>query len=113
MNPASLLGTGTLAGFKYPRWLELGIPFPDGVDTEWVLYRNIYTGRCGDADDAHVLWIDLASEYTGEVPRTPRELQEAMVEFYGSSQNLHFVEDFLTYADLLRIVAQQIASRGN
>jgi hypothetical protein len=113
VNPASLRGTETLAGLTYPRWYEPTLPFPDGVETEWVRYPNIYTSRCADADDFHILWIDLASEYTGQVPRTPPELQAALVEFRGAAQNLHYVEDYLTYADLLHIVQQQIASRGN
>jgi len=114
VNPASIEGgPGTLAGLTYPRGYEPTLPFPDAVDTEWVRYPNIYTSRCSGADEYHVLLIDLASEYTGEVPRTPQELQEALVEFRGSNQNLHYVEDYLTYTDLLRIVERQIASRGN
>jgi hypothetical protein len=113
VNPASLRGTATLAGLTYPRWYEPALPFPEGVDTEWVRYPNIYTSRCAGADEFHVLLIDLASEYTGEVPRTPQELQDALVEFRGAPHNLHFVEDYLVYTDLLHIVEQQIASRGN
>jgi len=114
VNPASLRGTETLAGLTYPRWYEPALPFPEDVDTEWVRYPNIYTSRCSGTDDwKDVLWIDLASEYTGEVPRTPLELQAALMEFRGAQANLHYVEDYLTYADLLPIVEQQIASRGN
>ena len=44
VNPASIEGgAGTLGAYVFPRssW-NLGPYFPDGVDTEWVSYPNIY-----------------------------------------------------------------------
>jgi hypothetical protein len=115
VNPASFDDgpAATLAAFVYPRASPgLGGLFPEEVDTEWVRYSNIYTSRCADADEFHVLLVDLASGYTGEVPMTPQDIQEIFAK-QGSNRNLHSVEPYLTYADLLRIVEQQIASRGN
>jgi hypothetical protein len=90
------------------------IPFPDTVDTQWVSYPEIYTSQCRGTDHLlDVLLVDLADDYQGEVPITPQELQEALVEVRGASRNLHYVEYFLTNRDLVRIVEQQIASRGN
>ena len=114
VNPALLDGgAGTLAALTYPHRYETLIPFPDGVDTEWVRYSNIYTSRCADADEKHVLLVDLASDYTGEVPITPQELQESLVEVWGANENLHSAEYFIANTDLVRIVEQQIASHGN
>jgi hypothetical protein len=58
--------------------------------------------------------VDVASDYTGEVPITPQEIQDIYAE-RGSflNRNLHGVEDYLSYTDLVRIVEQQVASRGN
>ena len=115
VNPASVEGgPGTLAAFVYPRTFADMIPFPEAVDTEWVSYPKLYTSSCADADEFHVLLVDLASEYQGEVPITPQELQTALVEIRGfANANLHGVEYFLTNADLVRIVEQQIASRSD
>jgi hypothetical protein len=114
VNPASFDdGTGTLAALAYPRTYESLIPFPDGVDTEWVRYPNIYTSRCSEEGGReHVLLVDLANEYTGEVPITPQELQDALVEVWGSLENLHSAEYFLANTDLVHIVEQQIAARN-
>jgi len=60
-----------------------------------------------------VLFVDLAPDYTGEVPITPQELQEALVEVWGVSRTLHSGEYFLASTDLVRIVEQQIASWSN
>jgi hypothetical protein len=112
VNPASFDdGPGTLAGLTYPRTYSSLIPFPDGVDTEWVRYPKIYTSQCAD-DEHHVLLVDLASDYSGEVPITPQELQTALVEVWGSFRNLHSAEYFLANTDLVWIVEQQISSRG-
>jgi len=114
VNPASFAdGPGILAALAYPRTYESLIPFPDGVETEWVRYPNIYTSLCTDADADHVLEIDLSSEYPGEVPITPQELQNALVEVWGTLPDLHSAEYFIANTDLVRIVAQQIASREN
>ena len=49
VNPASLdNGLGTLAGLMYPRTYESLIPFPSGIDTEWVRYPEIYTAECSE-----------------------------------------------------------------
>jgi hypothetical protein len=116
VNPASIEGgAGTLGAYLFPRssW-NLGPRFPEGVDTEWVRYPNIYTSRCADADEQHVLLVDLAPDYTGPVPMTPEDIQDIYVE-NGSflSRNLHGVESYITSTDLVRIVEQRIASRGN
>jgi hypothetical protein len=115
VNPASFDDgpAATLAAFVYPRSSPgLGGLFPEEVDTEWVRYTNIYTSRCADADELHVLLVDLASDYTGEVPMTPQDIQDVLAE-KGAAPNLHPVEPYLAYADLLHIVEQQIASRSN
>jgi len=116
VNPTSFDGsTGTLAALVYPRTHEELIPFPSGVDTEWVSYPKIYTSRCaavGGFGDA--LEIDLASEYEGDVPITPQELQTALQEVWEQTlPNLHSADYFIANTDLVRIVEQQIASRGN
>ncbi len=113
VNPASLGGgLGTLAAFTYPRTYGDVIPFPDAIDTAWVSYPKLYTSQC--SEDFRVLEIDIASEYAGEVPITPQELQQALVEVRGfANANLHGAEYFLTNANLVPIVARQIASRGN
>jgi hypothetical protein len=112
VNPASFDGgpAATLAAFVYPHASPaLGGLFPEEVDTEWVRYSNIYTSRCADANEHHVLLVDLSSDYTGEVPMTPQDIQETFAQ-QGSERNLHYVEPYLTYANLLRTVEQQIAS---
>jgi len=113
-NPASLDdGWATLAAFVFQRsHFVLGDFFPARVDTEWVRYPNIYVSHCADADEFHVLLVDVASDYMGEVPITPQEIQDIYAE-RGSNRNLHGIEDYLTYADLLHIVEQQIAGYGN
>lgn len=116
VNPASIEGgSGMLSAYVFPRssW-NLGPRFPEGVDTEWVRYPNIYTSRCADADEQHVLLVDLAPDYSGPVPMTPEDIQDIYVE-NGSflNRNLHGVESYLTSTDLVRIVEQLIASRGN
>jgi MFS family permease len=114
VNPSSFDdGPGTLASLIYPRIYDTLIAFPDGIDTEWVRYPDIYTSSCSEntAPQAHVLEIDLSSEYAGDVPITPQELQTALVEVWGCNPNLHCVEYFLANTDLVRIVEQQIASR--
>jgi hypothetical protein len=115
VNPASLEGgPGVLAAFTYPRTYGDVIPFPKDVDTAWVSYPKIFTSQCSGADDFHVLLVDLATDYQGEVPTTPQELQDALVEVRGfANANLHGAEYFLTNANLVPIVEQQIASRGN
>ncbi|MDH3655422.1 MAG: DUF3089 domain-containing protein [Myxococcales bacterium] len=115
VNPSSLGGgSGTLAALIYPRIYDSLIPFPEGVETEWVRYPNIYTSRCSEERREVFVWfVDLSSEYTGEVPITPQELQEALVEVWGANKNLHSAEYFIANTDLVRIVEQQIASRGN
>ncbi len=109
VNPASFGdGLGTLAALIYPRTYDSLIPFPDGVDTEWVRYPNIYTSQCSDT--GRHLEIGLSDEYTGDVPITPLGLQEALVEVWGANANLHSGEYFIANTDLVRIVEQQIAS---
>ncbi len=113
VNPSSIGGgPGTLAAFTYPRTYGDVIPFPDEIDTEWVSYPQLYTSQC--SEDFRVLEVDIASEYAGEVPITPQELQQALVDVRGfANANLHGAEYFLTNANLVPIVEQQIASRGN
>ena len=114
VNPALFDdGPGTLAALIYSRRYDDVIPFPDGVDTEWVRYPSIYTSECSGGEAyRNVLEVDLASEYTGEVPITPQELQESVMENWGLN-GLHLVEYFIANTDLVRIVEQQIASREN
>jgi hypothetical protein len=112
VNPAKIDGgSGTLAGFTYPRssW-SLGPYFPEGVDTEWVRYSKLYTSWCAGADQRHVLLVDVASDYAGEVPLTPEELQDIAVASGHTLLNLHPHERYLTSADVVRIVEQQIAA---
>lgn len=114
VNPTSIEGgSGTLSAYLFPRssW-NLGPHFPEGVDTEWVRYPNIYTSWCADADEEHVLLVDLSPDYTGPVPMTPEDIQNIYVE-NGSdrNRNLHGVESYLTSTDLVRIVEERIASR--
>ena len=112
VNPASFDdGAGTLAALMYPRTYESLIPFPDGVDTEWVRYPSIYTSQCSDT--RHHLEIALSNEYTGDVPITPLKLQEALVEVRGANANLHSAEYYIANTDLVAIVEQQIASHSN
>lgn len=113
VNPASLgNGSDTLTALTFPRSSPLGLPFPDGVDTEWVRYPNVYASSCGGAPQ-HLLQVDVASNPAQTPPFTPQELQAAIVE-HGYANNLHaYGETFATMADLVRIVEQQIASRGN
>jgi pimeloyl-ACP methyl ester carboxylesterase len=115
VNPASVgSGSGTLAALVLPRASPtLGSLFPEGVDTAWASYPNIYRSRCADADEQHVLLVDLATD--GEVPVTPEELQELSYAASGRAfdRNLHGYETYITNADLVRIVEQQIASRAN
>jgi hypothetical protein len=109
VNPASFDdGPGTLAALMYPRTYDSLIPFPDGVDTEWVRYPNIYTSQCSNTE--RHLEIGLSADYTGDVPITPLELQEAVVEVWGANSNLHSAEYFIANTDLVRIVEQQIAA---
>ena len=111
VNPDSFdNGLGTLAALWYPRRYDTLIPFPDGVDTEWVRYPNIYTAQCSDDG---FLEIQLSNDYTGDVPITPQELQQAFVDVWASRRYLHSGEYFLVNTDLVAIVEQQIASRGN
>jgi hypothetical protein len=114
VNPASFDDApGTLAAFVFPRSsTNLGDSFPDGVDTEWVRYPNIYTSQCADSDEFHVQLVDLASDYTGEVLLTPQAIQDIYVA-NGNSANLHGVELYITQTDLVSVIEQQIASRGN
>jgi hypothetical protein len=114
VNPTSFdEGPGTLAALAYSRGYDHVIPFPDGVDTEWVRYPSIYTSVCSGGEGyTNVLEIDLANEYTGEVPMTPQELQESVMENWGLN-GLHLVEYFIANTELVRIVEQQIASREN
>ena len=115
VNPASVEGgSGTLAALVLPRSSPtLGSLFPEGVDTAWASYPNIYRSRCADADEQHVLLVDLATD--GEVPVTPEELQELSYAASGraTDRNLHGYETYITNTDLVRIVEQQIASRNN
>jgi hypothetical protein len=91
----------------------MGPFFPDGVDTEWVHYPNLYTSRCADADEQHVLLVDLANDYTGEVPVTPEEIQDVYAAAGGAvDRNLHGVEPYIANTDLVRIVEQQITARS-
>jgi hypothetical protein len=116
VNPASIDGgSGTLGAFVFPRssW-NMGPYFPDGVDTEWVSFPNIYTSRCADANEVHLLLVDVATDYTGEVLLTPEDIQDIYVaNGTGLDRNLHGVESYIAGTDLLRIVEQQIASRDN
>jgi pimeloyl-ACP methyl ester carboxylesterase len=117
VNPTSFdEGPGTLAALVYSRSYDDVIPFPDGVDTEWVRYPNIYTSGCSRGEGfRNVLEVDLASEYTGEVPITPTELQKSLDENWGRGRisGLHLAEYFIANTNLVRIVEQQIASREN
>ncbi|MDH3655425.1 MAG: DUF3089 domain-containing protein [Myxococcales bacterium] len=112
VNPASFDGSsGTLTSLLYPRSSPLALPFPDTVDTEWVRYPDVYKAQC--SDETHYLEVDVVSESAGEAPFTPQELQEAIVA-NGGQNNLHYGgETFTTMPDLVRILEQQIASRGN
>jgi hypothetical protein len=119
VNPATFDGSlGTLAALMYPRIYESLIPFPGGVDTEWVRYPNIYTAQCSakEADWCNsfacggALEIQLADGYTGDVPITPKGLQDALVEVWESRRGLHSAEYFIANADLIPIVEQQIAA---
>ena len=75
-------------------------------------YPNIYTSQCADSDELHVQLVDLASDYTGEVLLTPQDIQDAYVA-RGGNANLHGVELYITQTDLVSVIEQQIASRGN
>ena len=111
VNPASFdNGLGTLAGLMYPRVYDTLIPFPDGVDTEWVLYPDIYTAQCSEDG---FLEIQLSKDYTGDVPITPEQLQQALVDVWASRRYLHSAEYFFLNPDLVPIVERQIASRAN
>lgn len=113
VNPASIGGgSGTLSAFVFPRSsTNLGAYFPDGVDTEWVSYPKIYRSWCADGDEFHVLLVDVASDYTGEVLLTPEDIQDIYVA-NGTplNRNLHGVEQYIASTNLVRIVEQQIAS---
>jgi hypothetical protein len=111
VNPVSFdHNVGTLAALMYPRRHENLIPFPEGLDTEWVRYPNIYTAQCSEDG---FLEIQLSDDYIGDVPITPQELQQALVDVWGTQRYLHSSEMFIANTDLVRIVEQQIASRGN
>lgn len=110
VNPASFDDSlATLAAFVYPRssW-TLAPTFPNRVQTEWVRYSGIYTGRC--SEENHTLEIELAVDYEGDVPMTPKEIQDLYVAS-GSRRYLHGVETYIASTDFLRIVEQQIANR--
>ena len=122
VNPATFDGSlGTLAALTYPRTYDSLIPFPDGVDTEWVRYPKIYTAECpGEEVDwcssyicSGALEIQLAPDYAGDVPATPKDLQDALVEVWETPRRLHSGEYFIANTDLVRIVEQQIASHSN
>ena len=122
VNPATFDSSrGTLAALMYPRIYNSLIPFPDGVDTEWVRYPNIYTARCSAEETdwcnsfacGGALEIQVADDYTGDVPITPKELQDALVEVWETPRRLHSGEYFIANTDLVAIVEQQIASHGN
>ena len=109
VNPASFdEGSRTLAALTYSRDYDDVIPFPDGVDTHWVRYPNVYTSRCSGGGVGNFLEVDLASEF----PMTPQELQESVKNNWGLN-GLHLVEYFIANTDLVSIVEQQIASREN
>jgi hypothetical protein len=116
VNVASLdNGSGTLAALIYSRSYDHVIPFPDGVDTEWVRYPNIYTSGCSGGEGyRNVLEVDVASDYPGE-PITPQDLQESIGENWARrfGASLHLAEYFIANTDLVRILKQQIASREN
>ncbi|MBW1907493.1 MAG: DUF3089 domain-containing protein [Deltaproteobacteria bacterium] len=102
VNPASFDGgTGTLAALIYSRSYDHVIPFPDGVDTEWVRYPQIYESRCSGGEGfRNVLEVDCASGHTCDVPMTPQELQESLQENWGLGPSLHLGEYFIANTDL-------------
>lgn len=107
-------GSGTLGALIYSRSYDHVIPFPDGVDTEWVRYPQIYESRCSGGEGfRNVLEVDCASGHTCDVPMTPQELQESLQENWGLGPSLHLGEYFIANTDLVHIVEQHIASRGN
>ena len=112
VNPATFdQSQGTLAALQYPRRYTSLIPFPDGVLTEWVRYPSIFASQCaGGGGNLNMLEVDLATDYAGNVPITPQQLQQALVEVWGSTRNLHAAEYFIANADLVRIVGQQITA---
>jgi hypothetical protein len=77
---------------------------PEGVETEWVGYANIYEGECSAV--THRIEVDVATGYPGAVPLTPQELQERI-----GANSLHWAEPFITNADLVRIVETQSTNR--
>jgi hypothetical protein len=113
VNPASLgSGSDTLTALTFPRSSPLELPFPDGVDTEWVRYPNVYASSCGPAPQ-HLLQVDVASNPAQTPPFTPQELQATILD-HGGENNLHaYGETYCTMMDLVRIVEQQIASRAD
>ena len=82
---------------------EEGVPFPEGVETDWIGYPGLYAGAC-EADG--YLGIDVApGRFT---PFTPQLIQG----FLDSSDNptLHLVDYAFGMGDLLRIVETQAAN---
>lgn len=82
---------------------EEGIPFPDGVETDWIGYPGLYAATC-EADG--FLGIDVApGRFT---PFTPQLIQA----FLDSSERptLHLVDYTIGMGDLLRIVETQAAN---
>ena len=73
-----------------------GIPFPPGVETDWIAYPGVYSGRCTEGGQ---LAIGVVEGRTAPVPP-----QLAQLVFGGT---LHLVDFNLLMGDLLRIVEAQ------
>ena len=99
VNPTVLGGEpGITANAIYNN--EEGIPFPEGVETNWIGYPGLYSAVCeGDG----YLGIDTApGRFT---PFTPQLIQA----FLGAS-TLHLTDYTFAMGDLLRIVETQAAN---
>ena len=96
VNPSVLAGEpGIAANTIYND--EEGIPFPEGVETNWIGYPGLYSMSC-EADG--FLGIDTAPGRS--TPFTPQLIQA----FLGSS-TLHLADYTFAIGDLLRLVEVQ------
>ncbi|WP_279246849.1 DUF3089 domain-containing protein [Candidatus Litorirhabdus singularis] len=101
VNPTALGGEpGIAATTIYNR--DEGIPFPAGVETDWIAYPGLYSANC-ESDGS--LGADVAPGRS--TPFTPQLIQV----FLGSTPaSLHLADYNFGMGDLLRIVEVQAAN---
>ncbi|UTW47120.1 DUF3089 domain-containing protein [Bacterioplanoides sp. SCSIO 12839] len=107
VNPTQLGGTPTIAANTiYDR--NQGIPFPDGVETNWIGYPGLYSADCA-ADG----FLEINTTPGRNTLFTPQLIQLALNQASAadSGGTLHRADFNILMGDLLRIVDTQAANR--